>query len=166
LFPIEANRAGKVARVDAGFDDAIDGRDGHDCFTIRFEKDNSLRSLSFPPGDRNAANWLSGRLALRNQGKALASAVSYLAREIQYCQRCVESVIVTATGGDSMAKNKLKEAAETIGSAVGKADRTAQKAVIKATKAAKQELNQMSKRLDGLKKKLQKSTKQLKKALK
>jgi hypothetical protein len=69
-------------------------------------------------------------------------------------------------GGDHMARNKLKEAAKTIGSAVGKADRTAHKAVMKATKAAKQELNQLSKQVEGLKKKLQKSTKQLKKALK
>lgn len=68
-----------------------------------------------------------------------------------------------------MAKNnKLRNAAVTIGSAVGKADGTAHKAVYKAAKAAhvaRQELIQLSKQVDSLKKQLMKSTKRLKSAL-
>ena len=66
-------------------------------------------------------------------------------------------------------KNKLKDAAVSIGSAVGRADGAAHKAVAKATKAAhvaKGELNALSKRVDALKKQLAKSTKRLQSALK
>jgi hypothetical protein len=130
------------------------------------EKNYTFCSLSFPSGDRNSAILASGKFAFCDYRAALPRREVQLAREIRYCQQYVESAMVTATGGDGMAKNKLKEAAETIGSAVGKADRTAQKAVKKATKAAKQEISQLSKQVEGLKKKLQKSSKQLKKALK
>ena len=68
-----------------------------------------------------------------------------------------------------MAKNsKLRNAAVTIGSAVGKADGKAHKAVYKAAKAAhvaKLELIELSKQVDSLKKQLKKSTKRLKSAL-
>ncbi len=66
-------------------------------------------------------------------------------------------------------KNKLKDAAVTIGSAVGRADGTAHKAVFKAAKAAhvaRLELTELSKQVDMLKKQLKKSTKRLKSALK
>jgi hypothetical protein len=89
---------------------------------------------------------------------------------IRYCKACGESAIVTVPGGDEMAtKNKLRDAAVTIGSAVGKADGTAHRAVSKAAKAAhvaKQELNALSKQVDALKKQLNKSTQRLKSALK
>jgi hypothetical protein len=73
------------------------------------------------------------------------------------------------SGGDYMAtKNKLRNAAVTIGSAVGRADGTAHKAVHKAAKAAhvaKIELVALSKQVDALKKQLKKSTTRLKSAL-
>jgi hypothetical protein len=65
-------------------------------------------------------------------------------------------------------KNKLKDAAVTIGSAVGKADARAHQAVYKAAKAAhvaRLELIALSKQVDALKKQLKKSTKRLKSAL-
>jgi hypothetical protein len=65
-------------------------------------------------------------------------------------------------------KNKLRDAAVTIGSAVGRADGTAHKAAYKAAKAAhvaKLELIELSKQVDSLKKQLKKSTKRLKSAL-
>jgi hypothetical protein len=69
-----------------------------------------------------------------------------------------------------MAKNnKLRDAAVSIGSAVGKADGTAHRAVHKAAKAAhvaKLELVALSKQVDSLKKQLKKSTKRLQSALK
>ena len=66
-------------------------------------------------------------------------------------------------------KNKLRDAAVAIGSAVGKADGTAHKAVQKAANAAhvaRLELIELSKQVDALKKQLTKSTKRLKSALK
>ena len=66
-------------------------------------------------------------------------------------------------------KNKLKDAAVKIGSAVGKADATAHKAVYKAAKAAqvaKLELVAIVEASGALKKQLKKSTKRLKSALK
>lgn len=66
-------------------------------------------------------------------------------------------------------KNKLKDAAVKIGAAVGKMDGTAHKAADKAVKAAhvaRQELVELSKQVDVLKKRLTKSTKRLKSALK
>jgi hypothetical protein len=66
-------------------------------------------------------------------------------------------------------KNKWRDAAVSIGSAVGKADAGAHKAVYKAAKAAhvaRLELIQLSKQVDALKKQLKKSTKRLKSALK
>lgn len=59
-------------------------------------------------------------------------------------------------------KNNLKDAAVKIGSAVGKADGTAHKAV----RIAKQELAEMEKQVNALKKQLKKSSVALKKALK
>jgi hypothetical protein len=63
-----------------------------------------------------------------------------------------------------MAKNRLKKAAMRIGSAIGKADRTAHK-VARAGVMAKGELEDISKQVDALKKQLVKTTKRLKKAL-
>lgn len=63
-----------------------------------------------------------------------------------------------------MAKSKLTQTAETIGSAMGKANRTAHK-VAKAGKVAKNELEAISKQVEALKKQLQKTTKKLQKAL-
>ena len=59
-------------------------------------------------------------------------------------------------------KNKFNATAVKIGSAVGKADARAHKAV----RVAKQELTQLSKQVDALKKQLEKSTRNLKSALK
>jgi hypothetical protein len=67
-----------------------------------------------------------------------------------------------------MAKSKLKDAAVSIGSAMGKADAKAHRAVFKAAKAAevaKDELTQLSKQVDALKKQLRKSSQKLKSAL-
>lgn len=61
-------------------------------------------------------------------------------------------------------KSNLTRTAETIGAAMGRADRTAHK-VAKASKVAKQELAAISKQVDSLKKQLQKTTKRLKRAL-
>ena len=69
----------------------------------------------------------------------------------------------------TVTNSKLKDAAVTIGSAIGRADGTAHKAVHRAAKAAhvaKQELNALSKQVDALKKQLTKSTSRLKVALK
>ncbi len=66
-------------------------------------------------------------------------------------------------------RNKLRDAAVTIGSAMGKADARAHKAAYKAAKAAhvaRLELIQLSKQVDALKKQLKKSTKRLRSALK
>ncbi|HEV2205236.1 MAG TPA: hypothetical protein VGR36_01775 [Candidatus Acidoferrales bacterium] len=61
-------------------------------------------------------------------------------------------------------KTRLTQTAETIGAAMGRADRTAHK-VAKAGKVAKQELAAISKQVEALKKQLQKTTKRLKRAL-
>ena len=61
-------------------------------------------------------------------------------------------------------KSRLTNAAEKIGSAIGRADRTAHK-VAKAGVMAKKELAAISDQVDALKKQLQKTTKKLKKAL-
>jgi hypothetical protein len=66
-------------------------------------------------------------------------------------------------------KNRLTDAAVKIGSAVGKVEGTAHKAALKAVKAAhvvNQELVELTKQVDALKKQLKKSTKHLKNALK
>jgi hypothetical protein len=64
-----------------------------------------------------------------------------------------------------VAKNtKLNQAAAKIGSAIGKADRTAHK-VAKAGRLAKKELAVISQQVETLKKQLQKTTKKLKRAL-
>jgi predicted nucleic acid-binding Zn-ribbon protein len=64
-----------------------------------------------------------------------------------------------------MAKNsRLNRAAAKIGSAVGKADRTAHK-IAKAGVVAKAELAAIAKQVDALKKQLQQTTKRLKRAL-
>ena len=61
-------------------------------------------------------------------------------------------------------KSKLTQVAMRIGSAMGKADRTAHK-VAKAGVLAKKELEDISKQVDALKRQLQKTTKRLKSAL-
>jgi seryl-tRNA synthetase len=61
-------------------------------------------------------------------------------------------------------KSKLTQTAETIGAAMGRADRTAHK-VARAGVMAKKELAAISKQVDALKKQLQKTTKRLKHAL-
>jgi hypothetical protein len=63
-----------------------------------------------------------------------------------------------------MAKNQLHRAAKKIGAAMGKADRTAHK-VAKAGLVAKEELVQLSKQVESLKRQLQKTTKRLRSAL-
>ncbi len=63
-----------------------------------------------------------------------------------------------------MAKSKLKQAAKKIGAAMGKADRTARK-VAKAGLVAKEELVQLSKQVESLKRQLEKTTKRLRSAL-
>jgi predicted nucleic acid-binding Zn-ribbon protein len=61
-------------------------------------------------------------------------------------------------------KTKLTRVAVKIGSAMGKADRTAHK-VAKAGLIAREELDDISKQVDALKRQLQKTTKRLKDAL-
>jgi predicted nucleic acid-binding Zn-ribbon protein len=61
-------------------------------------------------------------------------------------------------------KNKLTRVAVRIGTAMGKADRTAHK-VAKAGLVAKAELEDISKQVEALKRQLQKTTKRLKHAL-
>jgi len=61
-------------------------------------------------------------------------------------------------------KSKLTKAAVTIGTAMGRADRTAHK-VARAGLVAKEELEAISKQVEALKKQLLKTTKRLKQAL-
>lgn len=61
-------------------------------------------------------------------------------------------------------KSKLNQVAVSIGTAMGKADRTAHK-VAKAGVLAKAELADISKQVDALKRQLQKTTKKLRRAL-
>jgi hypothetical protein len=61
-------------------------------------------------------------------------------------------------------KTRLTRAAETIGTVVGRADRTAHK-VAKAGVVAKKELAAITKQVEALKKQLQKTTKRLRHAL-
>ena len=61
-------------------------------------------------------------------------------------------------------KNRLTQVAEKIGTAMGKADRTARK-VARARLVAQEELEDISKQLEALKRQLQKTTKRLKLAL-
>ncbi|HXX70852.1 MAG TPA: hypothetical protein VEI55_01055 [Candidatus Acidoferrum sp.] len=64
-----------------------------------------------------------------------------------------------------MAKqDKLRKAAVKIGAAMGRADRTAHK-VHKATVVAREELNDLTKQIDALKRRLLKTTQRLKKVL-
>jgi predicted nucleic acid-binding Zn-ribbon protein len=60
-------------------------------------------------------------------------------------------------------KSKLTQVAVKIGTAMGKADRTAHK-VAKAGVLAKKELEDISKQVESLKRQLQKTTKRLKRA--
>lgn len=69
------------------------------------------------------------------------------------------------SGEDHVAKkSKLTQVAVRIGTAAGKADRTAQK-VAKAGSVAKKELNEINKQINALKKQLQKTGKRLRAAL-
>jgi predicted nucleic acid-binding Zn-ribbon protein len=61
-------------------------------------------------------------------------------------------------------KNRFKRVAVRIGSAIGRADRTAHK-VAKAGVLAKRELEDISKQVEALKRQLQKTTRRLKRAL-
>jgi hypothetical protein len=61
-------------------------------------------------------------------------------------------------------KSKLTQVAVRIGSAMGKADRTAHK-VAKAGAVAKEELEAISKQVEALKRQLQKTTKRIRRAL-
>ncbi|HXN99592.1 MAG TPA: hypothetical protein VN881_10995 [Candidatus Acidoferrales bacterium] len=63
-----------------------------------------------------------------------------------------------------MARSHFKSAAKKIGTAIGKADRTAHK-VARAGIVAREELVQLSKQVESLKRQLQKTTKRLKNAL-
>jgi multidrug resistance efflux pump len=73
------------------------------------------------------------------------------------------------SGGDDMAKNRLRNAAVKIGSAVGRIDGVAHKAALRAAQAAhvaRQELIDLEKQVDALKRQLKKSAKRLRSALK
>jgi hypothetical protein len=67
-------------------------------------------------------------------------------------------------GNEMAKKSKLTQVAVKIGTAVGKADRTAHR-VARAGGIAKAELEDISKQVDALKRQLQKTTKRLKAAL-
>ena len=75
-----------------------------------------------------------------------------------------QSCGIAFVGGEMAKKTRLTRAAETIGTVVGRADRTAHK-VAKAGVVAKKELAAISKQVEALKKQLQKTTKRLKSAL-
>jgi predicted nucleic acid-binding Zn-ribbon protein len=67
-----------------------------------------------------------------------------------------------------MAKSRLTEAAKSIGSAMGRAEATANRTARKVSKAgvvAKKELEDIAKQVESLKKQLQKTTRRRKKAL-
>ena len=64
-----------------------------------------------------------------------------------------------------MARNRLTRVAVRIGAAIGKADRKAHQ-VAKAGLVAKEELEEVAKQVEALKRQLQTTTKRLKKALK
>ncbi|HEY6268767.1 MAG TPA: hypothetical protein VIX11_10745 [Candidatus Acidoferrum sp.] len=61
-------------------------------------------------------------------------------------------------------KSRLTRVAEGIGTAMGKADRKAHQ-IVKAGKLAKEELADISKQVDALKRQLQTTTKRLRRAL-
>ncbi len=63
-----------------------------------------------------------------------------------------------------MARSRLKRVAVKIGRAIGKADRKAHQ-VAKAGLVAKEELEDIGKQVEALKRQLQKTTKRLRKAL-
>jgi seryl-tRNA synthetase len=63
-----------------------------------------------------------------------------------------------------MAKDRLKNVSVKIGTALGKADRKAHQ-VAQAGMIAKEELQEIAKQVDALKRQLQKTTKRLKKVL-
>jgi predicted nucleic acid-binding Zn-ribbon protein len=63
-----------------------------------------------------------------------------------------------------MAKDRLKNVSVKIGTALGKADRKAHQ-VAQAGTMAKEELQEIAKQVDALKRQLQKTTQRLKKAL-
>ena len=63
-----------------------------------------------------------------------------------------------------MAKDRLKNVSVKIGTALGKADRKAHQ-VAQAGTMAKEELQEIAKQVDALKRQLQKTTKRLKKVL-
>jgi predicted nucleic acid-binding Zn-ribbon protein len=63
-----------------------------------------------------------------------------------------------------MAKDRLENVSVKIGTALGKADRKAHQ-VAQAGTMAKEELQEIAKQVDALKRQLQKTTKRLKKAL-
>jgi len=63
-----------------------------------------------------------------------------------------------------MAKNRLEKVARKIGGTLGKADRKAHQ-VVRAGALAKEELKEIAKQVDALKRQLEKTTKRLKKAL-
>jgi hypothetical protein len=82
-------------------------------------------------------------------------------------QRERESAIVGRSGDNGMAKkNKLRDAAVKIGSAVGEVDGRAHKAALQATIVARREFKDLTKQVKALKKQLEKSTNRLKSALK
>lgn len=61
-------------------------------------------------------------------------------------------------------KNQLTRVAERVGGAIGKADRKAHQ-IVRAGALAKEELREISKRVDALKRQLEKTTKRLKRAI-
>lgn len=61
-------------------------------------------------------------------------------------------------------KNRLTRAAETVGGAIGRADRKAHQ-IVKAGALAKKELHAISKKVDALKRQLEKATVRLKRAI-
>lgn len=69
---------------------------------------------------------------------------------------------------DEMAKDKITQVSEKIGKALGKADKKAHhhaKKLAAANKAAKEELQEISKHVDALKKQLAKTSSRMKKVL-
>ena len=65
LVLVEANRAGKIAGEEAGFDDAVDAWGGHDCFSSRSKREIPCRVYRVPFGAAMATLPIWRRRAIR-----------------------------------------------------------------------------------------------------
>jgi hypothetical protein len=168
FFLVEADGARKITGVQARFSDAVNLQVRHGyfpedsrlspCGVYRFRFAAAIIALNFMSRAR-------GRIGsgIRRTDRRHGS------RTLRYCKPYAESAIVNPEANQMATKSKLRDAAVKIGTAVGRADGTAHKAAYRAAKAAhiaREELVELSKQVESLKKQLQKSTQKLKSALK